>query len=221
VAYYEAQMDAYAKALDSKAWGEVIAEGIDTKEMEAYIDLLEQAHPEMRKLYETTEDYENALLQVATANKKMEKGVKSLASNWDKWNDIMGDSEASASDIATILPEVNDAVQDVLNLDTSEFAMLPPDFARKHWDLIQDVVKGVEGSVDKLRNVAGQEILMQIDGVLDADGNLDAQFMALHEKIAQYDQSQFTVGVAIDPQANADFIAACNDIIQKAGMTAE
>ena len=221
VVYYEAQMDAYAKALDSKAWGEVIAEGIDTKEMESYIDLLEQAHPEMRKLYETTEDYENALLQVATANKKMEKGVKSLSSNWDNWNDIMSDSEASASDIATILPDVNDALQDVLNLDTAEFAMLPPDFAQKHWDLIQDVVNGVEGSVDTLRDMAGQEILMQIDGVVDPDGNIDAQFLALHEKIASFDQSQFTVGVAIDPEANADFIAACNDIIQKAGMTAE
>ncbi len=221
VAYYEAQMDAYAKALDSKAWGEVIAEGIDTKEMESYIDLLEQAHPEMRKLYKTTEDYENALLQVATANKKMEKGVKSLSSNWDDWNDIMSDSEASASDIATILPDVNDALQDVLNLDTEEFAMLPPDFAQKHWDLIQDVVNGVEGSVDTLRNMAGQEILMQIDGVVDPDGNIDAQFLALHEKIASFDQSQFTVGVAIDHNAHADFIAACNDIIQKAGMTAE
>lgn len=221
VAYYEAQMDAYAKALDSKAWGEVIAEGIDTKEMESYIDLLEQAHPEMKELYETTEDYENALLQVATANKKMEKGVKSLSSNWDSWNDIMSDSEASASDIATILPDVNDALQDVLNLDTEEFAMLPPDFAQKHWDLIQDVVNGVEGSVDTLRNMAGQEILMTIDGVVDPDGNIDAEFLALHEKIASFDQSQFTVGVAIDHNAHADFIAACNDIIQKAGMTAE
>lgn len=221
VAYYEAQMDAYAKALDSKAWGEVIAEGIDTKEMESYIDLLEQAHPEMRKLYKTTEEYENALLQVATANKKMEKGVKSLSSNWDKWNDIMGNSESSAEDIATVLPEVNDAIQDVLNLDTAEFAMLPPDFAQKHWDLIQDVVNGVEGSVDTLRDMAGQEILMQIDGVVDPEGKIDQQFLDLHNKIASFDQSQFTVGVAIDPESNADFIAACNDIIQKAGMTAE
>jgi hypothetical protein len=62
VAYYEAQMEAYAKALDSKAWGEVVAEGIDTKEMESYIKLLKKAHPEMEKLYESTEDYEKALL---------------------------------------------------------------------------------------------------------------------------------------------------------------
>jgi hypothetical protein len=98
---------------------------------------------------------------------------------------------------------------------------LPPDFARKHWDLIQDVVNGVEGSVDTLRDMAGQEILMTIDGVVDPDGNIDAEFLALHEKIASFDQSQFTVGVALDPIEQADFYAACNDIIQKAGMTAE
>jgi hypothetical protein len=215
------EADAWGDAATSKVYGELGVEGIDVKEFEAYKDLLEQTNSEMKDAYETTEEYERALNMVALANKKMAKGAKTLSDNWEDWNSIMTDSEASASDIATILPDVNDALQDVLNLDTEDFAMLPPDFAKKHWNLIQDVVNGVEGSVDTLRDVAGQEILMQIDGVVDSEGNIDDQFLALHEKIASFDQSQFTVGVAIDPEANADFIAACNDIIQKAGMTAE
>jgi hypothetical protein len=115
---YEAQLKSYDKALESKEWGEILGEGVDPREFETYVELLEAAHPEMRQLYKDTETYEKALLSVATANKKMEKGVKTLSSNWDNWNEIMGDSTSSAEDIATVLPGINDALQDVLNLDT-------------------------------------------------------------------------------------------------------
>jgi hypothetical protein len=45
--------------------------------------------------------------------------------------------------------------------------------------------------------------------------------MELHNAIAEYDQSKFTVGIEIDPEQNAKFYTACNEIINKAGMTAE
>jgi methyl-accepting chemotaxis protein len=56
------------------------------------------------------------MTEVAKANKRMEKGVKKIADNWEDFNDIMTDSTATAEDISTILPEVNEGLQDVLNL---------------------------------------------------------------------------------------------------------
>jgi hypothetical protein len=52
-----------------------------------------------------------------------------------------------------------------------------------------------------LRNKAGEEILLNVGAKVDADGDgsVDAAFMEIHNKIAEYDQEQFTVGVAIDP----------------------
>jgi hypothetical protein len=40
----------------------------------------------------------------------MEKGVKTLSSNWDDWNAIMSDSTSTAEDISTIAPEMNKAL---------------------------------------------------------------------------------------------------------------
>lgn len=187
------------------------AEGFDAEEFETYRDLLEDTYPVL-------EDNAMGLNMIAVANMRLNKGVKTLCSNWEDFNSIMIDSEASAEDLAEIMPEVNDAVQDMLNLSDEQFALLPPDFAKKHWDLINDVTNGVEGAIDELRNKAGEEILLNIDAVLN-DEQLQADVLALHSQIAEFDQSQFTVGVALDPVAQADFYKACNDIISKAGMT--
>ena len=204
----------------------VEAEGIDYEEFDAYRKLLTQAlkeqNPELEKLYANITDYQQAINDIALANKKLEKGAKSLSSNWDNWNDVMTDTNSSMEDISTILPDINIALQDVLNLDTADFSLLPPDFAQKNWSLITDVVNGVEGAVDQLRNKAGEEILLNVGVGVDAnlDGQLDTVFADLHNKIAQYDNSKFTVGIEIDPAQNAEFFTACNEIVNKAGMTA-
>ena len=78
------------------------------------------------------------------------------------------------------------------------------------------VVDGQEGAVDELRDIAGQEILMNITGTLDADGNLKQEILDLHNEIASFDNAGFTVGAQID---DSQFIAACNRMIQAAGMT--
>jgi hypothetical protein len=56
------------------------------------------------------------MTDIAAANKRMEKGVKVLCDDWEDFDKVMSDSEASASDIATVLPDINDGLQDVLNL---------------------------------------------------------------------------------------------------------
>lgn len=197
--------------------------GLNAEELQAYIDLLDHQYgPELEEQYETTTEYQQALHDIAVANKRLEKGAKALSSNWEDWNDIMSDSNATIEDVSSILPEVNEAVQDVLNLSDEEFELLPPDFAQKNWSLIKDVVDGVEGAVDVLRNKAGEEILLNVgvDVDVDKDGKLDAAIADLHNKIAGFDSTKFTVGVEIDPADYADFFTACNEMIAKAGMTA-
>ena len=187
---------------------------LDLEELKAYKELLLEINPELKENQE-------GLDAIVIANKRMEKGVKEIASNWEDFNEIMSDSDASLEDVSAIMPEINNALQDILNLNTEDFELLPPDFAQKHWDLINDVTNGVEGAVDELRDIAGQEILLNIDGVVDAEGNIQAGLLDIHNSIAAMDQTQFTVGVAIDPIQHAAFIENCNAIIKAAGMTAE
>ena len=203
--------EAYIDAAD-KAGNERAQElDLDVDELEAYRDLLAQIHPELA-------ENRKALNDVAIANKRMEKGVKTLAGDWEDFNDIMTDSEASIEDVSSVLPDINEGLQDILNISDEEFELLPPDFAKKNWGLIQDVMNGVDGAVDELRDKAGEEILLNVDGVLN-DEQLQADMLALHNEIAAYDAvSEFEVGVAIN---DADFLEKCNQIIQRAGMTAE
>ena len=207
-------------ALDTEYANKAEGLGIDKDELESYKELL-QTNKDIAEAYE--DNYEG-LNEVALANKRMEKGVKKLADGWKDFDDIMSDSTSTAEDISSIMPEINEGLQDVLNLSDEEFELLPPDFAQKNWGLIQDVMNGVEGSVDELRNKAGEEILLNLGAKVDADGDgsVDAAFMEIHNKIAEYDNMEdFTVGVAIDPAKHAEFIASCNELINAAGMTAD
>lgn len=191
--------------------------GIDLEEFQAYKDLLAETHPELKK-------NRKALNDVAVANKRMEKGVKTLADDWEDFDGIMSDSNSTIEDVSSVLPDINEGLKDILNVSDEQFELLPPDFAKKNWGLIQDVVNGVEGAVDELRNKAGEEMLLNIGAKVDADGDgsVDAAFMEIHNAIAAYDNmDDFTVGVAIDPAKHAEFIANCESLINAAGMTAE
>lgn len=197
----------------AKAAGEAEAEALelDTEEFKAYRDAIAA----------TTDAYDNnieGLNKVTIANQRLDRGTKKLADSWDDINDIMSDSSASAGDLATVMPTVNEGLQDMLNLSDEEFELLSPTFAQDNWGLIQDVVNGVEGAVDDLRNKAGEDILFNIKGAVDADGTLKEGLAELNAQIASYDDKEFEVGVAIN---DAEFLQNCQNMVDAAGMTAE
>jgi hypothetical protein len=136
----------------------------------------------------------------------LDRGTKKLADSWDDINKVMSNSSASAGDLATVMPKVNEGLQDMLNLSDEEFELLSPTFAQDNWGLIQDVVNGVEGAVDELRNKAGEDILLNVEGTVDANGNLKEELAGLNAQIASYDDQGFEVGVAIN---DAEFLQDC------------
>ena len=195
------------------AEGEQRAEelGLDVEEFKAYRDLIES----------TTDAYKDnveGLNEVALANKRLDKGISGLASDWEDINKAMTDSEITQNELSKIIPTVNENLKEMLNISDEDFSLLPKDFAKKHWDLIQDAVNGVEGAVDVLRNKASEEILLNISAVKD-DIELQKVVMDIHNDLLNYDSSlDFKVGINIDDK---DFIAKCDAIIQKSKMTQE
>ena len=87
---------------------EVEAEGIDWDEYQAYIELLKDST-------DVYDDNVQGLNKVAFANKRMEKGVKTLNGKWDDFNSIMTDSNASLEDLSTVAPEIEEGLKDILN----------------------------------------------------------------------------------------------------------
>jgi hypothetical protein len=63
-----------------------------------------------------------------------------LADDWDELDKVMTQENVTLTTLSTILPDVNEALADMLNLGEEEFKLLPPTFAKDHWKLIQDVV---------------------------------------------------------------------------------
>lgn len=205
--------------LDLAFRSQVESFGIDYEEFSVYRDLLSKTNIELENLYENSAAYIQALNTIALANKRADKGVKTLNANWEAWNKTI--EQGNIANISTILPEINTAIQDILNIDTKDFALLPADFAQNNWNLIQDVVKGVDGALENLRTKAGQAILLEIDGVVDADGNIDQGILDIHKAIDSFDDSQFTIGIQLDPEKEAAFYKTCQSIINAAGMTQE
>lgn len=207
----------YIKNVENSANQKAKDLGIDEKEFKAYRDLLGDSLNKEQKDPDYYKKHVDGINEIAIANKRMEKGVKTLAKDWNSYNKVMKDSNASLEDVSAVLPNINDGLQDILNLDNEDFELLPDDFAQKNWSLIQDVMNGVEGSIDTLRDKAGEEILLNVIGESDFS-KVDEELQRLQQKIEDFDNKQFDVGVNIE---DADFIATCNDIIKKAGMTAE
>ena len=210
----EEEKKAYAEN-QNKA-GEALAEsyGIDVQDFKTYRDLLADTHPELK-------ENAKALNEVAVANKRLQKGIEAVADDWEDYDAIMSDSSASMEDVSKVITGMQGPLQDILNLTDEEFEFLPTDFLLDNWPLVQDVMNGVEGSVDTLRDKAGESILMTVEGVVDPNGNIDAGLADLHNAIASFDATQFEVGVAINPEDQAAFYDNCQAIIDAAGMTAE
>ena len=194
--------------------------GIDLEEFKSYRNLLIEQNKEYRDNRELAND-------IAITNKRMEKGVKELAKEWEDYNKVMSDSASSNEDISTVLADIKPAIQDILNLNNEDFELLPENFAKDNWNLIQDVMNGVEGSIDTLRDKAGESILLKIsaDTVdLDKDGKIDQAFIELHNKIAEFNNTEIKdieIGAVIDKEKYAEFYASCQNLVNTAKMSSE
>lgn len=201
--------ESHQKAADAEGDKKAEKLGLDIEELDAYRKILAEENEELA-------ENRQALNDVAITNKRMEKGVKTLANDWESLDKVMTDNTSTAEDISSVLPTVNEGLQDILNLSDKQFELLPPNFAKDNWNIIQDVMNGVEGAVDRLRDVAGQEILLDVKGAVDENGDIKTGVTRLHEYISSMDNMNFEIGATID---DADFMARCQDLVNTADMT--
>jgi hypothetical protein len=76
---------------------------VDVEEFKAYRDLLLDTN-------NAYADNVEGLNAVALANKRLEKGVKALSDDWEDFDKIMSNENASLEDISSIIPEINEAL---------------------------------------------------------------------------------------------------------------
>ena len=162
--------------------------GIDVDEFKAYRDLLLQTNSALAEQPEL-------LNKITLRQKRLQKGIKSLSDNWEDFNEAI--SSGDIAKISEVLPEVNDALKDMLDLTDEEFKGLSPDFAVKNWELIQDYMNGVEGSYERIQAAAAAEIVFGAS--YDLDGIQESEQAVIDEMLAfQAEYGDLEIGATID-----------------------
>ena len=160
--------------------------GLDVEEFESYRDLLLEQNKALK-------DQPELLNKIAIANKRYQKGVDKIAKSYKDWDKII--KKGNLNELSQILPELNDAVQDMLNLDDNAFEKLSPDFAAENWDLITKAMNGSEEAYEQLQAKAAQEIVL--GAKFDADG-IDESEQAIIDKINALQAEDVVIGTHFD-----------------------
>lgn len=180
---------------------EVKAEGFDVEEIYDYTDALISSGQFLEENREEAQRF-------ALAQFKMERGFDSLVSGYDDWNEVMSDSKATLRDVSKVMPEVNKALQDMMDLSDEQFALLPDNFAQDNWKLIQDVYNQVNGAYEALRAKVTEEIIMNI-GLNDE--SMNATQTAVNEFLANVELDDIEIGTTLDQTGFADGLQALLD----------
>jgi hypothetical protein len=56
------------------------------------------------------------MTEIAKTNMRLDKGVAALCEDWEDFDEIMSDSNATASDIKEVLPGINEGLKDILDM---------------------------------------------------------------------------------------------------------
>lgn len=200
----------------------VEAEGFDKGELEEHRDLLLENEEALKGNIE-------AATELAIIQKKQQRGMDNLCENWEDYNSILRDSEASYADQSKASKGVLDSLKDLYDLTEEELEMLPANFVKDNLDKIEAVKNGVDGAYEdllaeigkeivldlKLRPGAEEQLLNHIDGIMNVVDTKDLEFgatlndtnytetlnnMILNGQATAADISAALAGVQFDPK---------------------
>lgn len=194
---------------------ETEALGLDTEAVHDNAEALQDMALSSDEVADSLAEDSKAALKVAKDNARMNKGLEKLGSNFDDLADSIKNSGEGTEEYTSAMNEMKDIMGDVLNIDPD---MMSTDFIVDNLDLIQKAAEGDTDAIQQLRVEASNDILMNVMGISDFS-SLDEE---LQNEIAYVNQlaadNNFEIGASLD---DSEFLAACMDIVNQAGMTAE
>lgn len=196
-------------------------EGLDINEVQSYSDSLQEAAKNSKILSEDLIENEEAAEEVARVSMKMTDGVEELAGGFEEWGDILKKSSKESEEYAVALNETKEAMSKLLDID-EEF--LSNDFITDNLDDIEKAADGNEEAIDRLREAALDDVVINITAQNDlSDGWLAAEVDNLQSILNGMYPEGITIGTTLDTE-NMDtsgFVNALNNLIVSAGMTQE
>lgn len=202
--YNNVESEAFQSKTGKDARTLVTNEGLDPNDLDEYTDRLIENNKELKK-------YQGQTKMAAAEIMRMNKGLGDLQENFEENSKVIKDGEKDTEAYSKAMGEMKENVADVLGV--TDAGILTDKFIIENLKDIEAAANGDVEAIERLRDAAGQDLLMQVVGATDFS-QVDEDIRNLHNDIGGY---KFEVGVTMN---SGEFFEKCNEIVQKAGMTA-
>lgn len=148
---------------------------------------------------------------------RMNKGIDALADGFEDWNDIITKSNKESQEYSEAMYHMKQALSDVLDVEPD---LISSHFVEDHLEEIKKAAEGDADAIDALRANMDEEIIANITVGQSDDfiANVMEAQNDLNDLITNMDIDDIEVGAIIN---DADFIAAANNLVDSASMTAD
>ena len=189
----------------------------DAEMMKEYARNLMEVSEEAGGVSEQLATNADSAADLAVEIYRMNKGIDALADGFEDWNNIITKSNKESQEYSEAMYHMKQALSDVLDVESD---LISSRFVEDHLEEIKKAAEGDEDAIDALRASMDEEIIANI--TVGQSDDFIAKVMEaqndLNDAIANMDIDDIEVGAIID---DADFIAAANNLVDSASMTAD
>ena len=163
------------------------------KEMQDYAKNLLEVADESELLEDSLSSDADAAAEVAKSVTRMNKGIDTLADNFEDWNSILKKSDKSSAEYSKAMSGMKDALSDVLDVESD---IIDNDFIEKHLEEIEKAATGDAEAIDALKEALAEDILLEVVGVSKFD-DVNQDIQNLHNTITTMD-NEIKVGATLE-----------------------
>ena len=198
---------------------ELYSSNLDASEVEQYSDYLQDLADSENdviingvKLSKELKNNDSAARKVAASAKLTQKGIDSLASNFEDWKDILKTTEKGTTTYAHTIGELKTAASLLLNVNkefiSDDFLVNPENMAN-----FEKAAKGDTDAIWALREALAKDFILNLD--IDQESK-DSFLASLNSLLTEIPTIQ--IGAEIN---NENFKKKIAEILQESKMTAE
>lgn len=187
-------------------------EDIDLDTLASLSDIFQDLADESEELSDDLADNAAAAEDLAEAVLRFDDACKDVVDNYEDWMDAL--NNGSIQDQAEVMGQLRDAYADLLDLDGSS---LSSDFLTntENLDLMKAAIDGDIEAYDELMSRAGQDIIAHM--TLDHE-QFEADLQTVQNELDAMNFQELEIGANLD---TGNFLQACTDLVNNAGMTAQ
>ena len=187
-------------------------EGLDGSEITEYADHLRDVADESNLLSDELLENEAAAQIVAKAVTRMNRGIESLKDNIKDWSSVLKNSNKASLEYQKAMEGLRASMADVLDIGEE---WVSSDFLENNLEDIKLAATGSSEAIDRLRVAAAKDIVIKVQP--DMSEQAQQEIINLIDTISM-EIPDIEVGATID---SGNFLAIAQDIVDKAGLTAE